>query len=35
VSAQEFYRNMGADILEDWRICRVTEKDLTKLATQK
>jgi ribosomal protein S18 acetylase RimI-like enzyme len=35
VSAQAFYRNMGADILEDWRICRVTEKDLTKLATQK
>jgi hypothetical protein len=35
VSAQAFYRNMGADILEDWRICRVTEKDLTKLANQK
>ena len=35
VSAQAFYRNMGADILEDWRICRVTQKDLTKLATQK
>ncbi|MBD1215770.1 GNAT family N-acetyltransferase [Aphanizomenon flos-aquae NRERC-008] len=35
VSAQAFYRNMGADILEDWRICRVTEKDLIQLANQK
>ena len=35
VSAQEFYRNLGADILEDWRICRVTEKDLIQLANQK
>jgi GNAT superfamily N-acetyltransferase len=35
VSAQEFYRNMGADILEDWRICRVTETGLTQLANQK
>jgi hypothetical protein len=26
---------MGADILEDWRICRVTEKDLIQLANQK
>ncbi|MFN6032850.1 MAG: GNAT family N-acetyltransferase [Dolichospermum sp.] len=34
VSAQEFYRNMGADILEDWRICRVTETGLTQLANQ-
>ncbi|MFN7661672.1 MAG: GNAT family N-acetyltransferase [Dolichospermum sp.] len=33
-SAQEFYRNMGADILEDWRICRVTETGLTQLANQ-
>ena len=34
VSAQEFYRNMGADIFEDWRICRVTETGLTQLANQ-
>jgi GNAT superfamily N-acetyltransferase len=34
ISAQEFYRNMGADILEDWRICRVTETGLTQLANQ-
>ena len=34
VSAQEFYRNLGADILEDWRICRVTETGLTQLANQ-
>jgi GNAT superfamily N-acetyltransferase len=32
VSAQAFYRQMGADILEDWRICRVTATALTKLA---
>ncbi|BAY08328.1 GNAT family N-acetyltransferase [Calothrix sp. NIES-2098] len=31
--AQEFYRSMGASILDDWRICRVTEESLTKLAT--
>lgn len=30
--AQEFYRSMGADILEDWRICRVTAEALTQLA---
>jgi GNAT superfamily N-acetyltransferase len=35
VSAQAFYRNMGADILDDWRICRVTEKDIPRLANQK
>ena len=35
VSAQAFYRNMGADILDDWRICRVTEKDIPQLANQK
>ena len=35
VSAQEFYRNLGADILEDWRICRVTATGLTQLANQK
>lgn len=31
-SAQTFYRNMGASILEDWRICRVTEDAITQLA---
>jgi GNAT superfamily N-acetyltransferase len=30
-SAQEFYRSMGASILDDWRICRVTEDALTQL----
>lgn len=27
-----FYRRMGASILDDWRICRVTGDSLTKLA---
>jgi GNAT superfamily N-acetyltransferase len=31
-SAQEFYRSMGGSILDDWRICRVTEEALTQLA---
>ncbi|MBW4571805.1 MAG: GNAT family N-acetyltransferase [Tolypothrix carrinoi HA7290-LM1] len=26
-----FYRSMGASILDDWRICRVTEEALNKL----
>ncbi|MBD2358839.1 GNAT family N-acetyltransferase [Tolypothrix sp. FACHB-123] len=30
--AQNFYRSMGASILDDWRICRVTEDALTQLA---
>lgn len=30
--AQKFYRTMGASILDDWRICRVTGEKLTKLA---
>ncbi|MBD2205940.1 GNAT family N-acetyltransferase [Calothrix sp. FACHB-1219] len=30
--AQNFYRSMGASILDDWRICRVTEEALTQLA---
>ncbi|WP_138505249.1 GNAT family N-acetyltransferase [Nostoc sp. PA-18-2419] len=30
-SAQAFYRSMGASILDDWRICRVTEDALNKL----
>lgn len=28
-----FYQRMGADILPDWRICRVTGDNLSKLAT--
>jgi GNAT superfamily N-acetyltransferase len=32
-SAQAFYRSMGASILDDWRICRVTEDTLNKLGT--
>ncbi|MFN6517774.1 MAG: GNAT family N-acetyltransferase [Nostoc sp. CreGUA01] len=32
-SAQAFYRSMGASILDDWRICRVTEDALKKLGT--
>ena len=31
-SAQAFYRSMGAAILDDWRICRVTEDGMQKLA---
>ncbi|WP_353929752.1 GNAT family N-acetyltransferase [Okeanomitos corallinicola TIOX110] len=34
VSAQEFYRSMGADILEDWRICRVSEAAISELANK-
>lgn len=30
--AIKFYKSMGADILPDWRICRVTGDALTKLA---
>lgn len=30
--AINFYKGMGADILPDWRICRVTGDALTKLA---
>ncbi|MFN6466002.1 MAG: GNAT family N-acetyltransferase [Nostoc sp. DedVER02] len=32
-AAKEFYRSMGASILDDWRICRVTEDALTQLGT--
>ncbi|MBD2606374.1 GNAT family N-acetyltransferase [Scytonema hofmannii FACHB-248] len=28
-----FYRSMGASILDDWRICRVTEEGLKKLGS--
>ncbi|MDH6061553.1 GNAT family N-acetyltransferase [Chrysosporum bergii ANA360D] len=31
-SAQAFYRSMGATILEDWRICRVTAEAMQELA---
>jgi GNAT superfamily N-acetyltransferase len=31
-SAQAFYRRMGASILDDWRICRVTEEAISQLA---
>ncbi|NET69853.1 MAG: GNAT family N-acetyltransferase [Sphaerospermopsis sp. SIO1G2] len=34
VSAQEFYRSMGADILEEWRICRVREVGIAELANK-
>ncbi|WP_392532887.1 GNAT family N-acetyltransferase [Nostoc sp. C117] len=30
-SAQAFYRSMGASILDDWRICRITENRLNQL----
>lgn len=33
-SAQAFYRQMGANILDDWRICRVTEDVIKDLATK-
>lgn len=32
--AISFYRRMGASILEDWRICRVTGESLTQLAAK-
>ncbi|TVP57921.1 MAG: GNAT family N-acetyltransferase [Nodularia sp. (in: Bacteria)] len=31
-SAKAFYRSMGADILDDWRICRVTADAMQELA---
>ena len=33
-SAQAFYRRMGASILDDWRICRVTDEALLKLGSE-
>jgi GNAT superfamily N-acetyltransferase len=33
-SAQAFYRRMGASILDEWRICRVTEDALQQLAAK-
>ena len=32
--AKAFYRHMGADILEDWRICRVTGDRLRKFGVK-
>ncbi|MEA5572875.1 GNAT family N-acetyltransferase [Calothrix sp. UHCC 0171] len=32
--AQAFYRRMGADILDEWRICRVTGAALSKLGQE-
>ncbi|MBD2454552.1 GNAT family N-acetyltransferase [Nostoc sp. FACHB-87] len=32
--AKAFYRSMGASILDDWRICRVTEENLKNLAAK-
>jgi hypothetical protein len=29
----DFYRSLGADVLPDWRVCRVTGDALTRLAT--
>ncbi len=29
-----FYRRMGASVLDDWRICRVTGESLTQLAAE-
>ncbi|HIK08302.1 MAG TPA: GNAT family N-acetyltransferase [Trichormus sp. M33_DOE_039] len=33
-SAQAFYRSMGASILDDWRICRVTQEAISQLAAK-
>ncbi len=33
-SAKAFYRSMGADILDDWRICRVTADAMQELANK-
>ena len=33
--AIDFYRSMGANILEEWKICRVTETALTQLSQDK
>lgn len=32
VHAQEFYRSLGAELLPDWRVCRMTGDAITKLA---
>jgi GNAT superfamily N-acetyltransferase len=33
-NAISFYQGMGADVMPDWRICRVTGDALTKLASE-
>jgi GNAT superfamily N-acetyltransferase len=30
--AIEFYKRMGADVMPDWRICRLTQEQIAKLA---
>jgi GNAT superfamily N-acetyltransferase len=32
VRAQKFYRELGADLLDQWRVCRVTGDQLVRLA---
>jgi len=32
--AQNFYRALGADVLPDWRICRITGDSLRALAAK-
>jgi GNAT superfamily N-acetyltransferase len=32
VNAQRFYKSLGAEVLEDWRWCRMTGDAITKLA---
>lgn len=32
VRAQKFYRGLGAELLDDWRVCRVTGEALGRLA---
>ena len=34
VSAQAFYERMGATMLPDWRVCRVTGEALDRLAAR-
>ncbi|MDB4970705.1 MAG: acetyltransferase domain protein, partial [Myxococcales bacterium] len=33
VRAQKFYRSLGAELLEDWRICRVSGDGIKRLAS--
>jgi RimJ/RimL family protein N-acetyltransferase len=32
VRAQKFYRSLGAELLDDWRVCRVTGEALRRLS---
>jgi GNAT superfamily N-acetyltransferase len=34
VRAQKFYRSLGAELLDEWRVCRVSGDGLTKLAAR-